>query len=124
MKIVIIFKSDIPIIRMHFGVAIETATGQRMTAFPLAAQAPELVPNAAQEGKITCEIPRIHLTPGVYYLTFLIRSLSTADSSDMDRINKAIRFNVVDSDAFSSDYGSIMKLGLYFEEVKWHYEGR
>jgi lipopolysaccharide transport system ATP-binding protein len=124
MKIEIVFKSDIPIVRMHFGVAIETVAGQRMTAFPLAAQAPELVPNAAREGKITCEIPRIHLTPGVYYLTFLIRSLNTTDSSDMDRINKAVRFNVVASDTFSSDYGTMMKLGLYFEEVKWHFEGR
>lgn len=124
MKIEIVFKSDMPIIRMHFGVAIETAAGQRMTAFPLAAQAPELVPYAAREGKITCEIPRIHLTPGVYYLTFLIRSLNTADSSDLDRINNAVRFNIIASDVFSSDYGTMMKLGRYFEEVKWHFEGR
>lgn len=124
MKIEIVFKSDMPIIRMHFGVAIETASGQRMTALPLAAQAPELVPDAACEGKITCEIPRIHLAPGVYYLTFLIRSLNSVDSSDLDRINNAVRFNVVASDVFTLDYGTMMKSGLYFEEVKWHFEGR
>jgi lipopolysaccharide transport system ATP-binding protein len=124
MKIEVVFKCDKPIIQMHFGVAIETTAGQRMTAFPIAAQAPDLVPYAASEGTITCEIPRIHLTPGVYYLTFLIRSLNTANSSDMDRINRAVRFNVVASDVFSSDYGALMLLGVYFEEVKWHFEGR
>lgn len=124
MKIAVVFKRDKPIIQMHFGVAIETAAGQRMTAFPSAAQAPDLVPNVVCEGTIICEIPCIHLTPDVYYLTFLIRSLNTPGSEFLDRIDRAVRFNIVASDVFGSDYGAMMKLGVYFEEAKWHFEGR
>jgi lipopolysaccharide transport system ATP-binding protein len=123
MKIAVAFKRDKPITRMHFGVAIETVAGQWVTAFPLAAQAPDLVPDTVFEGTIICEIPRIHLTPGVYYLTFLIRSLDGPGTQWMDCIDRAVRFNIVASDFFGSDYGTLMKVGLYFEEAKWHFEG-
>lgn len=122
-KIVVSFKRDQPITRMSFGVAIENAAGQRMSAFPSTVQAPHLVPNSVCEGDIICEIPCLHLSPGVYYLTFLIRSLDSPSPSDLDRIDQALRFDVMASDFFGSDYGTVMKPGVFFEEARWDFKG-
>jgi lipopolysaccharide transport system ATP-binding protein len=119
MKIAVDFKRDQPLVQMQFVAAIERASGQRVTALPLiASEAPDLIPNAACEGTIICEIPRIHLAPGVYYLTFLIRSGNTPGWEFLDRVERAVRFNVVMSEVFATSGG-----GLYFEEAKWHFEG-
>lgn len=123
LKLAVTFRSDQPIIQMHFGIAIENAAGQRLSAFPSTVQAPNLVPDSVQEGRIICEIPCLHLSQGTYYLTFLIRSLNSPNPSDLDRINQAVKFNVVASDYFSSDFGTVMKPGVYFEEAKWAFEG-
>jgi lipopolysaccharide transport system ATP-binding protein len=122
-KIAVSFRRDKPIIQMHFGLAIENAAGQRIAAFPSTVQAPHLVSKSVREGNIICEIPCLHLSQGVYYFTFLIRSLYSPNPSDLDRINQAVRFNVAPSDFFCSDYGTVMKPGVYFEEAKWDFEG-
>lgn len=122
MKIAVSFRREQPIIQMHFGIAIENAAGQRLSAFPSTVQAPHLVPESVREGKIICEIPCLHLSQGTYYLTFLIRSLYSPSPSDLDRINQAVKFTVVASDYFGPDYGTVMKPGVYFEKAKWAFE--
>jgi lipopolysaccharide transport system ATP-binding protein len=122
MKIAVSFRREQPIIQMHFGIAIENAAGQRLSAFPSTVQAPRLVPDSVREGKIICEIPCLHLSQGTYYLTFLIRSLYSPSPSDLDRINQAVKFTVVASDYFGPDYGTVMKPGVYFEKAKWAFE--
>ena len=124
MKVAVSFRRDQPISQMHFGIAIENAAGQRLSAFPSTVQAPNLVPDSVQEGKIICEIPCLHLSQGTYYLTFLIRSLNSPSPTDLDRINQAVKFTVVASDYFGSDYGTVMKPGVFFEEAKWDFEGK
>jgi len=122
MKIAVSFRREQPIIQVHFGIAIENAAGQRLSAFPSTVQAPHLVPDSVREGKIICEIPCLHLSQGTYYLTFLIRSLYSPNPSDLDRINQAVKFTVVASDYFGPDYGTVMKPGVYFEKAKWAFE--
>jgi lipopolysaccharide transport system ATP-binding protein len=125
MKIAVDFKRNKPITQLHFIAGIETAAGHRITTFPFAAQTSHLAPDSACEGTIICEIPSIHLTPGVYYFTFLIRSLNTPGTDFLDRVDRALQFNVIPSDAFESHYGMmLMKPGQYFEEVIWNFEGR
>jgi lipopolysaccharide transport system ATP-binding protein len=121
LKIAVSFKRGEPIFQMHFGIIVESATGQRITSFPSSVQSPHFVPERVHEGTIICEVPCLHLLPGLYYLTFLIKSLQTAGPSDnLDRINQAIQFSVEAGDAFGPIDSS---RGVFLEEAKWFFEG-
>jgi lipopolysaccharide transport system ATP-binding protein len=121
LKIALAFRHDVPIPKPHFGISVETLGGKRLTSFPSSTQSPHLLPDTIREGTIICEIPNIHLVPGLYALTFVVRSMqaSNRDSHELDHISQAMLFNVEAGTAF----GPIDSTrGVFLEEAKWHFE--
>ncbi len=124
LEIRVSFSREEPIRQMHFGIIMESAAGQALTAFPSSVQSPHLLSEKVREGTITCKIPCLHLLPGIYYLTFLIKSLYKAGPlEELDRIDRAVQFSVQAADVFASGHPLDSIYGVFFEEAKWHFEG-
>jgi lipopolysaccharide transport system ATP-binding protein len=124
LKIEVSFKRSKPIIQMHFGIIVEGAGGQRLMEFMSYVQVPHLIPERVSEGTITCEIPYLHLLPGLYFLTFVIRShdLARISPSPLDCIDQAVRFSVQAADVFNSGHPLGAEDGVFFEKGKWDLE--
>jgi lipopolysaccharide transport system ATP-binding protein len=124
LKIEVSFKRSEPIIQMHFGIVVEGAGGQRLVPLWSSDQAPHLIPERISKGTITCQIPCLHLLPGLYFLTILIRchDASRISPHPLDCIDQAVRFTVQAADVFNSGYALDAEEGVFFEEGKWDLE--
>jgi lipopolysaccharide transport system ATP-binding protein len=100
---------------MRFGIAIENNVGQRLVSLSPSLQAPQLIKDSMNQGTITCNIPRIRLLPGLYYITIIIGS----GSADLDRIDQAVPIIIESSDVFQTGYAPESAHGVFYQESEW-----
>jgi lipopolysaccharide transport system ATP-binding protein len=120
LRIVVSFKRKAPIPNMRFGIAIEDHTGQRVVNFSPSVQAPDLIRASFREGTITCDIPCLHLLPGLYYVTLI---LATGSSEYLDRVDRAVQFTVEPWDVFGTGQPPKLGTGIFYEDAAWHLAG-
>jgi hypothetical protein len=89
LKIATVVKRDRPLRDLCLVIAIEDHAGRRVAAFTPQFQAAELLMDQVNSGTITCEIPRLRLLPGLYYVTLLVKRGQYMMSKDLDRIERA-----------------------------------
>ena len=118
-KIVVSFKYDEGISNLRFGIAIENHLGQRLMNFSPSDQCPDLLHGKVHGGTITCEVPALSLTPGLYYITVILGN----GVSDLDRIDRAIQFTVEPSDVFGTAYASTPNQGFFYQRAVWNVSG-
>ena len=119
LEIVTTFQRDTPIRNMRLGISIEDRSAQRLLVLSTFLQAPQLVQQPLTQGVLRCEIQHIRLLPGVYYITFIIASGST----DLDRVDRAVRFTVEPTDVFRTGHAPEPGHGVYFQEANWALSG-
>ncbi|MCC7162728.1 MAG: ABC transporter ATP-binding protein [Anaerolineae bacterium] len=117
LRISVSFERDLPIPNIRFGIAIEDAMGQRLLAFSPTLQAPSLISAPVCKGTFDCEIPKIRLLSGTYYITLIIGN----GTGDLDRIDRAGQFTVESSDVFGTGFAPRPGHGIYFQEARWRY---
>ncbi|HET59761.1 MAG TPA: ABC transporter ATP-binding protein, partial [Chloroflexi bacterium] len=100
---------------LRLGIAIENYLGIRVMNFSPSDQQPDLLQMATYKGVITCEIPELCLTPGLYFITLTIGN----SIGDLDRVERAIQFNVEPSDIFGTAYNSTPNQGFFYQRANW-----
>jgi lipopolysaccharide transport system ATP-binding protein len=73
--------------------------------------------NLPPTGKLNCDIPKIPLTAGKYYLSFNL----VVDRVTTDRMPQAIEINVFDGNFFPTGKVPPRKLGVFYIEHDWKY---
>jgi lipopolysaccharide transport system ATP-binding protein len=117
-RVVTRFASGEPIRHMRFGLAVESALGQRLVNFSPSHQAPTLFPDVATAGVVTCDIPSLPLLPGTYFLTLIIGD----GANDLDRIDRAVEFTVEPADVFGTGQCPGAGHGVFFLPATWSFE--
>ncbi|NJN67997.1 MAG: ABC transporter ATP-binding protein [Chloroflexaceae bacterium] len=115
LKIITSFKRDRPITNMRFGVSIENYMGQRVAVFSPTINATDLLRGSPQQGEITCDIPRLPLIPGMYFISLIIG----IGSRDIDRVDQAVQFHVETADVFGSGFTFLQRHGVFYETATW-----
>jgi lipopolysaccharide transport system ATP-binding protein len=115
LKVITTFHSDTPLRHMRFGIVIENNLGQRIIVFSPTLHAPTLLPDTISEGEITCDIPHLPLTPGSYYITLIVGT----GTADVDRVNRALQFDVISADVFGTGYAPKNTHGVFYQNAEW-----
>jgi len=123
LKIATVVKRDRPLRDLCLVIAIEDHAGRRVAAFTPQFQAAELLMDSVNGGTITCEIPRLRLLPGLYYVTLLVKRGQYMMSKDLDRIERAVQFTVERADVFGTGCAPHPSAhGVFFQEASWEFD--
>ena len=112
------FAHSEPIRHLRVGIVIESFMGQRLVNFSPSHQAITLFPDEIQRGRVSCKIEKLRLLPGRYFFTLIIAS----GSDDLDRIDRALEFDVELADVFGTGHAPSARHGVFYQESLWSYE--
>jgi lipopolysaccharide transport system ATP-binding protein len=123
LKIATVLKRDKPLGNLCLVAAIEDHAGRRVIAFTPRLQAADLLMDSVNGGTITCEIPRLRLLPGIYYLTLHVKRGEYLLSKDIDRIDRAVQFTVERADVFGTGCAPHPAAhGVFFQGASWEFD--
>ncbi len=98
----------------YFGILFETLVGVKVFWLQTKLQKGTL-PDMAATGVIQCEIPRLPLVPGTYFLTVGCGS----QTEQLDHIERACQLKVIDADVFGTGRKLNPKISLVFVDAEW-----
>ena len=100
---------------LGIGITINDRHNTRLLVFSADQQAPELLAEAPQSGKIFCNVPALNLLPGHYHITVI-----AADAhGEIDRIEEAATIEVLPQDVFGTGKIPGREHGIIFQQATW-----
>ena len=104
-------------------IVIEDHAGRRVAAFTPQFQGTTPFLRPVNQGTITCEIPRLRLLPGLYYLTLIVKPGEYLAAKDLDRVDRAVQFTVERADVFGTGCAPHPSAhGVFFQGASWEFD--
>lgn len=100
---------------LGIAITINDRHNQRLIAFSLDQQAPELLENAPLKGTLHCRIPSLPLLPNLYHITVI----SADAKGELDRIEEACSLEVLPEDVFGTGKIPTAQHGILFSKATW-----
>ena len=114
LRLEITYKHEGPLKDPFFGITFENAAGVRIFSAQTQQNHGPL-PDHNAEGVITCELPRLPLAPGIYFISLGIGSRGVL----LDAVERAIRLEVIESDVFGTGFLLPTRHSLVLVDSLW-----
>jgi lipopolysaccharide transport system ATP-binding protein len=122
LKIVTTLSSKRDLRGLRLMLAIEDRVGRCIMVLSHSFQAPHLLSDGGREGRISCEVPRLRLLSGKYYLTLFVKPNEYFQSKELDRVDRALEFRVRRADVFGTGSPPHPSYGVFFDDANWEFE--
>jgi lipopolysaccharide transport system ATP-binding protein len=100
---------------LGIGITINDRHNQRLIAFSMDQQAPELLNEAPQKGILYCRVPALNLLPNLYHITVI----SADAKGELDRIEEASSLEILPEDVFGTGKVPTRQHGVIFAQAQW-----
>ncbi len=109
------YASERDLVDLRVGLAVYDLYGQRLVNFSPTHQCPATLTQASRAGFVECYIPHLNLVSGQYYVTVM----SSDTHGEIDRIDGACTFHVVDADVFGTGKVPSRNHGIVYLPSSW-----
>jgi hypothetical protein len=116
--IVAAFSCSDTVVAPGFGFGIEDVEGRRILSFNNYMMPSPEVGHDVRQGVVRCHIPRLTLLTGTYFVTL---SLTRNRREYIDKVGRALKFNVESADVYGSGVIPIKNQGFVFTDFSISY---